>query len=187
MSTPAFRDRRSWWAGEVQYNVSQHMGWLNKATASKTMLKSKRGKLHLGQMGKYTLLPWSRLKSKKHAEKARAVVNLSCLPPPTTFAEYESCSSIMATCGYHDLFFNRSVCETEREAAGQVNVLSVPEDLAWEQFVKVFPDSTAWVPKLAKKFNTDCVKKILVKSGYAKRGLPMSHFTMLTKINVASE
>lgn len=179
MSTPAFRKRRSWWAGEVQFNISHQSGWLIKATTSKAMVKSTRGPLHLGEMGhRYKLLPWSKKLSKKHAEKARAIVKLNCLPPPTTFSEYEARSETMETCGYHNLWFNRSDCEAEREAMGKTNVLSVPENITCERFVKVFPDSAGWLKKLSRHFGTTSVKQILAKIGYTKRNLPISHFTM---------
>lgn len=178
MATPEYRKRRKWWAGEVQYNVGEHMGWLNKATQSGTIEKSTRGPLTLGEMGnKYKLLPWTEAKNAKIAAKSRAVQTISCMPFPTRFADYERCSQIMERSNYHDLFLNRAVCEGEREQAGQTNELSLAEDVDVERFVKVFPDSCGWVQKLGRHYGTNSVKRIMQKCGYAELGLPVSHFT----------
>ena len=40
-SGPAFHKRRKWWSNEVQFNVSQHMGWLAKALARGVLRKLK--------------------------------------------------------------------------------------------------------------------------------------------------
>ena len=43
------RAARSWWAREVQFNVSQHMGWLGKGLSDTFLYKTARGSLHLGE------------------------------------------------------------------------------------------------------------------------------------------
>ena len=90
-SRPAFHKKRKWWSREVQFNVSQHMGWLPKAIAMGVVkkLKTRGSGVHLGQMGsRYRIMALTPRIAAKYKDMAVLTTSLTAMPTPRSFQQY---------------------------------------------------------------------------------------------------
>lgn len=181
LSSPSFRRERKWWVQETEFNVTRHMGWLNKAVGIGILKKVDGNGLALGEMGyTYALQPWSRCIGLKYKHKARLTTMLASLPAPRSFPDYlANRNSMLALPNkYHDLWYFRTFNEVERMLS--VGTLDLPLRglVSLERFVEVFPDEVGHLQALGKHFNCEDVASVMKKTGYSKRGLPASQLTM---------
>ena len=182
-SRPAFHKKRKWWSNEVQFNVSQHMGWLSKALARGVLkkLKTRGSGVILGQMGsRYRIMPLTPRIAAKYKDMAVLTTSLAAMPTPRNFQQYQANRSALLEMPekYHDLWYFRSFLELERWAAYGTVHMPMRPSVTIAEFLKVFPDSVGYLKKLAKYFDADTVVTVLRKLGYHRRGLPTSQATM---------
>ena len=152
----AFHKERKLWVREVQYNVSHHMGWLNKALDRMILVKVKtRGSgVNLGEMNaRYRIMPLTPRIAAKYRDMAVLTTALGLMQIPKSFREYQdNCQELMKKPKkYHDLWHVRMFFELERFAAGVEDMLVSPGATVPE-FVQVFPDSVGYMTKLAKYY-----------------------------------
>ena len=182
-SGPAFHKRRKWWSNEVQFNVSQHMGWLAKALARGVLrkLKTRGSGVHLGQMGsRYRIMALTPQIAAKYKDMAVLTTSLAAMPTPRSFQQYEANRRTLLNMPdkYHDLWYFRAFVELERWAAyGTFHIPPCPSATV-DQFITVFPDSVGYMKKLQGHYQSKTVVTVLRKLGYTERGLPTTHATM---------
>ena len=182
-SRPAFHKKRKWWSNEVQFNVSQHMGWLSKALARGVLkkLKTRGSGVILGQMGsRYGIMPLTPRIAAKYKDMAVLTTSLAAMPTPRNFQQYYANRSALLEMPekYHDLWYFRAFLELERWAAYGTFHMPMRPSVTIAEFLTVFPDSVGYLKKLAKHYDANTVVTVLRKLGYHRRGLPTSQATM---------
>ena len=182
-SRPAFHKKRKWWSNEVQFNVSQHMGWLSKALARGVLkkLKTRGSGVILGQMGsRYRIMPLTPRIAAKYKDMAVLTTSLAAMPTPRSFQQYQANRRALLNMPdkYHDLWYFRAFFELERWAAhGTFHIPPCPSTSV-DEFITVFPDSVGYLKMLEKHYGSTTVVTVLKKLGYTKMGLPTSQATM---------
>jgi len=173
-----YRACRGWWAGEVNYLVGSHMGWLGKGLARGVLTKCKpnehpAGALALGESGHhYVFNEWTEALATIYKLMARKTSLLLSLPTPMNFNMYAQNSKRILRLDkcYHDLWYMRAIGEAERYTVnGCALPLPMDDGVTVYRYAQVFPDMSGHLRALGRHFKERRVMHLMRLAGCATR------------------